>query len=143
MVISSNSGINPLPIEMALLSRERGLHVVAITSLEFSRSLTPRHSSGSRLCEIADVVLDNHCPAGDALVDVAGVQARVGPGSSIASMALLNATIASTIELLSAQGLEVPVLLSERHPGEFEHNNELKRRFASRVRAQFTAMLFY
>jgi uncharacterized phosphosugar-binding protein len=58
-------------------------------------------------------------------------------------MALLNATMAATIERLSSQGLEVPVFLSERLPGEFEHNNELKRRFASRVRAQFTAMLFY
>jgi uncharacterized phosphosugar-binding protein len=143
MVISSNSGINPLPVEMGLLSRARGLGVVAITSLAFSRSLTPRHSSGSRLFEIADVVLDNRCPAGDALVEVPGVTARVGPGSSIASMTLLNAMIAATIERLSAAGLEVPVLLSERHPGEFEHNNELKSRYASRVRAQFTAMLFY
>ena len=39
MVISSNSGINPLPVEMALLARARGLGVVAITSLAFSRSL--------------------------------------------------------------------------------------------------------
>jgi uncharacterized phosphosugar-binding protein len=143
MVVSSNSGVNPLPVEMAMLAQERGLRVVAITSLEFSRSLTPRHSSGSRLFEIADVVLDNRCPAGDALVQVPGVSAKVGPGSSIASMALLNATMAATIERLSSQGLEVPVFLSERLPGEFEHNNELKRRFASRVRAQFTAMLFY
>ncbi len=143
MLISSNSGVNPLPVEMALLAKQRGLPVVAITSLEFSRSLTPRHSSGSRLFEIADVVLDNHCPAGDALVEVPGVRARVGPGSSIASMALLNAVITATIERLSELGREVPVLLSERLPGEFEHNNELKRRFASRVRAQFTAMLFY
>jgi uncharacterized phosphosugar-binding protein len=143
MVISSNSGVNPLPIEMAMLARERGLNVVAITSLEFSRSLPPRHTSGSRLFEIADVVLDNRCPAGDALVSVPGVPAKVGPGSSIASIALLNATIAATIERLSAGGREAPVLLSERLPGEFEHNNELKRRFASRVRAQFTAMLFY
>lgn len=143
MVISSNSGINPLPIEMAMLARARGLGVVAITSLEFSQSLIPRHSSGSRLCEIADVVLDNRCPAGDALVEVPGVTARVGPGSSIASMALLNAMITATIERLSAAQLEVPVLLSERLPGELEHNNELKSRYASRVRAQFTAMLFY
>ena len=93
--------------------------------------------------EIADVVLDNRCPPGDALVELPGVRARVGPSSSICSMALLNAMIAATIERLSAKGWEVPVLLSERYPGEFEHNNELKRRYASRVRAQFTAMLFY
>ena len=143
MVISSNSGVNALPIEMATLAHARGLSVVAITSLEFSRSLRPKHSSGKRLFELADVVLDNCCPAGDALVEVPGVAAKVGPSSSIASMALLNAMMAATIELLSADGREVPVLLSERHPGEFEHNNELKRRYASRVRAQFTAMLFY
>jgi uncharacterized phosphosugar-binding protein len=143
MVVSSNSGVNPLPIEMAQLAHNQGLSVVAISSLEFSRSLAPRHSSGKRLFEIADVVLDNRCPEGDALVEVPGIAAKVGPSSSIASMAVLNATIAATIELLAKKGLEVPVLLSERHPGEFEHNNELKRRYASRVRAQFTAMLFY
>ena len=103
MVISSNSGINPLPIEMAQLARARGLSVVAITSLAFSGSLAPCHSSGKRLFEIADVVLDNRCPMGDALVEVPGVAAKVGPSSSIASMAVLNATIAATIELLSAR----------------------------------------
>ena len=45
MVVSSNSGVNPLPVEMALLAQERGLGVVAITSLQFSQSLMPRHSS--------------------------------------------------------------------------------------------------
>lgn len=143
MVICSNSGVNPLPIEMAMLARDRGLDVVAITSLAFSTSLPARHSSGKRLFEIADVVLDNHCPAGDALIEVLGVAAKVGASSSIASMALLNATIAATVEFLAKAGREVPVLLSERLPGEFEHNNELKRRYAGRVRAQFTAMLFY
>ena len=66
MVISSNSGVNALPIEMATLAQAQGLSVVAITSLEFSRSLRPKHSSGKRLFELADVVLDNCCPAGDA-----------------------------------------------------------------------------
>ena len=75
MVVSSNCGVNPLPIEMALLARARGLAVVAITSLQFSRSLTARHTSGSHLFEVADVVLDNRCPEGDALVGVAGVKA--------------------------------------------------------------------
>jgi len=127
---------------MAMLAHARGLGAVAITSLEFSQGLIPRHSSGSRLWEIADVVLGNRRPARVALVEIPGAP-RVGPGSSTASMALLNAMITATIERLSAAELEVPALLSERLPGEFEHNNELKSRCASRVRAWFTAMLFY
>jgi uncharacterized phosphosugar-binding protein len=143
LLLASNSGVNALPIEMALLAQEAGLVVIAVTSLEFSRSLSPRHSSGKRLFEIADVVLDNRCPAGDALVEILGLPVRAGAGSTVGAIALLNAVMASTVERLAAAGADAPVLLSERLPGEIEHNKALKKRYADRVRAQFTAMLFY
>jgi uncharacterized phosphosugar-binding protein len=143
MIISSNSGINPLPVEMAMGAKDAGLQVVAITSLAFSQSLNPRHSSGKKLFELADVALDNHCPPLDALVDIPGVSVRVGPSSTIGAVALLNATMAATIERIAASGGEPPVLLSERQPGEYEANLALKHRYGDRVRAQNTAMLFY
>ena len=64
----SQSGINAGPVEAALFAKERDLHVVAVTSLAHSGNLPSRHSSGKRLFEIADVVIDTHVPMGDALV---------------------------------------------------------------------------
>jgi len=143
MIISSNSGINALPVEMALLAKQSGLSVVAITSESFSRSLQPRHSSGKRLLDVADVTLDHRCPPGDALVELEGLPVPVGAGSTIAAVAALNATMAVAVERLLRAGGDPPVLLSEKRPGEAEHNKALKKRYADRVRAQFTAMLFY
>ena len=41
VVLISNSGRNPLPVEIALAAHEKGAKVVAITSLEASKNLTP------------------------------------------------------------------------------------------------------
>jgi uncharacterized phosphosugar-binding protein len=143
LIVSSNSGVNPLPVEMALLAREAGLRIVAITSLAFSTSLPARHSSGKHLFEVADVILDNRCPSTDALIEIDDLAVPVGAGSTIAAAALLNAAMAAAVERLVRAGGDAPILLSEKRPGEFEHNQALKRRYADRVRAQFTAMLFY
>src|SRR5688572_30357462 len=58
-IIISNSGRNAVPVEMALEMKDRGASVIAITSLEQSKASTPRRSSGKRLFEIANVVIDN------------------------------------------------------------------------------------
>ena len=56
ILIISNSGINPVPIEMAQIAKQVGLKTIAITSLAHSRSMTSRHSSGKKLYEIVDIV---------------------------------------------------------------------------------------
>lgn len=66
LLVISNSGRNPVPVEMAMAARNKGAKVIAITSLAHSKSCLARHASGLRLFETADVVLDNHVPAGDA-----------------------------------------------------------------------------
>ncbi|MDQ3871804.1 MAG: sugar isomerase domain-containing protein, partial [Chloroflexota bacterium] len=68
VIVVSNSGINAVPIEFALGCKERGLHVVALTNMRHSRSSPSRHSSGRKLFEIADVVIDNHGVMGDAAI---------------------------------------------------------------------------
>ena len=71
--IISNSGRNPEPIEAAQSAKERGLKLIVVTSLEHSRSVESRHSSGKRLFEFGDIVLDTGTPIGDAglLINVA------------------------------------------------------------------------
>ena len=44
VIIISNSGRNPAPVEMAIEMRSRGIKVIAITNLEQSCASTPRHA---------------------------------------------------------------------------------------------------
>ena len=65
-LIASNSGVNGSIVGFALKAKENGHAVIAVTSLEHTARVTPKHPSGKRLSEIADVVIDNLAPYGDA-----------------------------------------------------------------------------
>lgn len=130
MIVVSNSGANALPVEMATHARDLGMPVVAITSVEYARA---SRAAGRRLHEIADVVLDNRCPPGDALVAVDDSLPRVGPGSSVVGLALLNAVVVDALARQVAAGIPPDVYLSAGMPGAAEHNARLARRFAARI----------
>src|SRR6266571_2027757 len=72
MVVISNSGVNPMGIDVALVAKENGLKTIAITSLAHSKQSASRHSTGKRLFEVCDLVIDTCVPAGDAQVEVPG-----------------------------------------------------------------------
>ncbi len=55
MITSSNSGINPAPIEMALEAKECGLKVIIVTSMAHTQSASSRYSSGNKLYQVADL----------------------------------------------------------------------------------------
>jgi len=59
VLIASNSGRNAYPIELALEAKNRGAHVVAITSMKHTTAQSSRHSCGKNLYQIADIVIDN------------------------------------------------------------------------------------
>jgi uncharacterized phosphosugar-binding protein len=119
MLVVSNSGANALPIEVATAARERGLPVIAVTSLAYSRAI---ERPGPRLYEIADVVIDNHCPPGDALVELGPDLPATGPGSSVVGLALLNALIVGALEFQQHSGRTPDVFISANMPGAKEHN---------------------
>ncbi len=77
-IIFSNSGVNEVVVEMGLEAKARNLPVIAVVSLEHCLASAPKHSSGQRLPDIADVTIDNCTPAGDALVRVEGLNDPVG-----------------------------------------------------------------
>ncbi|BAS26769.1 sugar isomerase domain-containing protein [Limnochorda pilosa] len=133
LIVLSTSGRNPLPIEIALLAQERGLRVIALTSLEYSRTVTSRHRSGKRLFEIADLVLDLGAPEGDALIEVPGVPEKVGPVSTVIGAAVLHSVVLEATARLVQMGIEPPVLMSDNLDGGREHNERLRRRYRGRV----------
>src|SRR6266540_4301306 len=100
MMVFSASGLSAAPIEMAQGARRRGLPVIAVTSVAQSRAGRPTHSSGTRLLDHADVVLDLCTPPGDAMVGLKGLEMPVGPGSTIAAVALVNELKVRTAALL-------------------------------------------
>ncbi|AQZ63989.1 unnamed protein product [[Actinomadura] parvosata subsp. kistnae] len=131
-VVASNSGGNGSTVEMARLVKERGLPLIAITSLEHSRAITSRHPSGQRLFELADIVLDNLAPYGDAVLPtehgpICGI-------SSITSALIVQFMVAEAIGLLLADGTVPPVYLSANIPGADAHNDALVARYAGRIR---------
>jgi uncharacterized phosphosugar-binding protein len=112
MIVFSVSGLSAVPIEMAQGARRRGLPVIAVTSVEHSRSGSSGHSSGTRLLDHADVVVDLCTPAGDAMVAIEGLESPVGPGSTIAAVAIVNEIKSRTAALLVERDAMPPVLTS-------------------------------
>jgi uncharacterized phosphosugar-binding protein len=112
MIVISNSGRNHVPVEMALGARQRGLKVIALTSVEFSSQVASRHPSGKRLFELADIVLDNCSPHGDAAVVVPGARGNIGPLSTILGSAILHALSCKICDLVLNLGLTPAVWLS-------------------------------
>jgi len=111
MMVFSASGLTAVPIEMAVGARERGLKVIAVTSVAQSQAAEPTHPAG-RLLDNADVVLDLATPAGDAMVYVEGLDTPVAPGSSLAAVALVNEIKARTAVVLVERRAMPPVLTS-------------------------------
>ncbi len=109
MLVVSQSGINGVVMDVALGAKRRGLPVIAIVSLAQSARLAPRHSSGKRLAEVADLVIDNCVPFGDVTLQVPGMDEPMGPASTPAAMVILNALIVETARQLVALG-ETPIV---------------------------------
>jgi uncharacterized phosphosugar-binding protein len=137
-MVFSAGGTTAVPIEVATGMRDAGLAVIAVTSVEHSRASASRHSSGTRLLDHADVVLDLCTPVGDALVDVDG--ARVGPGSTVAAVVLANAVKVLTAELLAADGALPPVLSAASLVGEEESRRLFDAGYAEHAR-RYAAVL--
>lgn len=111
-IVISNSGRNALPIEMAVRMKQAGMKVIALTNLEQSQSAESRHPSGQRLFEVADEILDNHCPAGDAAVNIPGILHAIGPLSTVAGAAILHSVLLEAAAALLRKGISPGVLAS-------------------------------
>lgn len=125
LVIASNSGVNAAPLEAARYGRERGARIIAITSLSYS---TAAANGATRLADLADLVLDNGAPPGDAVLSLPGGEQKVGPVSTALGVAIINAILAGAAARLSLDG-DAPIYVSANMPGAGDINARLVARF--------------
>ena len=104
MIVFSAGGLSAVPVEMARGARRRGVRTIAVTSVAQSMSDKPDPVVGSRLLDEADLVIDLCTPAADALVTIEGLETPVGPGSTIAAVAIVNSIKVRTAQLLVERG---------------------------------------
>jgi uncharacterized phosphosugar-binding protein len=110
MVIYSHGGLNAAGIDVALHAKSHGLKVVAVTSLENARITTATHSSGKKLADLADVVIDNCCPPRDSLVEVGEIP--VAASSTLAVIAISMALVAQIAAELAIRGVKFRAFVS-------------------------------
>jgi uncharacterized phosphosugar-binding protein len=126
-ILISTSGIRPLIVEMALGAKERGMPVIAMVSRPHCEQSKPAHSSGKKLIDIADVVLDNRCPPGDCILELEGLEWRTGPTSTITGGMIINMLRVETAERLLARGIKPELLPSHQFIGNDSAEEQLER----------------
>jgi uncharacterized phosphosugar-binding protein len=126
MVVYSHGGLNAAPVEAALFGKERGIPVVAVTSVANLALHAATHPSGKRLADVADVVIDNCAPPEDAVVRIEGWKAPVAATSTLSVVAITMALVAELAARLAAAGIELPTFVSPNDPAfPSSHNGDV------------------
>jgi uncharacterized phosphosugar-binding protein len=133
VIIVSNSGVNPVPVEVALESKEKGARTVGITSAAHYKDAPARSTDGRHLTEVVDLTIDTFVPLGDALVTIPGVDAPVGGVSSAVGIAIVNALVVEVAGIMIERGVDPPVIPSMNVPGGDERMAALVERYGSRL----------
>ncbi|WP_248965152.1 sugar isomerase domain-containing protein [Sphaerisporangium perillae] len=132
-VMISSSGVNGSVVELASIVKERGHGLVALTSVRHSNEMKSRHPSGLKLLDLADVVLDNGAPYGDAVIPLPE-GGTFGAVSTITSALLAQMVVAEVVRELLEAGEVPPIYRSANVVGGDEHNRALESRYAGRIR---------
>ncbi|MCB1444723.1 MAG: SIS domain-containing protein [Rhizobiaceae bacterium] len=112
MILFSHSGINAVIMDIAMECKERGIGLIGVTSIPHSSATPSRHSSGKRLFEVADVVVDTGAALADSAVRIEGLEHPVGPTSTSVTIAIAHAIVSTTAEKLVKQGITPGVMVS-------------------------------
>jgi len=131
-IIASNSGVNGSIVGLAIAAKNHGHPVIAVTSLDHTMKVEPKHASGKRLRDVADVVLDNLAPYGDATQELSsGVP--VGAVSSITAAYIAQVLTIGVAERIAATGTTPPLYISANIPGGDEHNRALEALYEGKL----------
>ncbi|MGL4644395.1 MAG: sugar isomerase domain-containing protein [Vagococcus fluvialis] len=138
LILHSVSGRNPIIIDIAIAAREKGVKLIGLTNVSYSKSVTSRHSSGKRLFEVVDIVIDNHGDIGDACCDIKGIEQKVGASSTVVGASILNTIIVETCQKLVDSGVKYPpIFYSANLDGGDQLNQDLYEQYKESIHYQF------
>ena len=135
LFLFSNSGRNGVAIDLALIAGERGVKTVVITNMEHTMKGASRHSSGKKLFEAADIVIDNCGCHGDASIRIDEINRSVAPTSTAAGAAILNAIEARAVEIMVSEGFIPEVFSSSNVDGGDEINNAYIAKYKKEIKS--------
>ena len=130
IIVISNSGRNAMPIEMAMKAKEYGMKLIGITSMAQSRQYPSRHHSGKKLYEICDLVIDNHVPSGDGLMNIDNN--LTGAASTMSGVFIVNTIATEAMKIAAKKGAKIPIYHSQNIDG--YSNEELYEKYQNRVK---------
>lgn len=133
LTIISNSGKNAVPVELALMARERGIATIALTSLGQSTAATTGTGQTKKLFEVCDVVIDNCGCAGDAAIPVGNTGLATGPTSTVANVVIVQQIVVEICRVFTDAGQEPPLFKSANLPGGDAWNAALIEQYGVRV----------
>ena len=133
LVLISVSGRNAVPVEVAMETKERGMKLIVITALDYTKNVTSRHSSGKKVYELADLVLDNYSPKGDAILELEGLPQKTGATSGIAASVIMHAIVSQVVENLINKGITPPIYMSGNLDGGAEYNERMLKEYRDRI----------
>lgn len=125
ILLISTSGRNPFPVEMAMSAKEAGLKVIGMTSMAYTTTVTSRHSSGSKMYEYCDIVLDNLTEPGDACIVDKRLPQKVGPTSGWMGCLILQALMVEVAERLAEKGITPPIRVAGNIDAEREYRENM------------------
>lgn len=135
MIVISNSGRNAAPIEVAGEAQKRGLQVIAIVSRDYCENVPSRHSSGKKLIDKANIIVDNCTKLGDASIELEGMDIPIGPTSNISAFFIIHSIVICAVEELSNKGIKPPVFLSGNLDHGRDHNDKLIEKYRDKIQA--------
>lgn len=130
VIVISNSGRNAMPIEMAQKAKEKGNYVVVLTSYEVSKKAVSRHSSGKKLYEFADIVLDNCAKYGDACLNIGGYD--TGAISTITGAFILHTIETEATKIMVDKGFKPYIFQSQNIEG--YDNSTIITKYKTRIK---------
>lgn len=133
ILIHSVSGRNAVSVDAAMRAKALGCRVIALTNLAYSRAQASRHISGLRLCDAADLVIDNCGCIGDSAIRIDGVNENVAPTSTAIGAAIVNAVMARAAELIAQKGVTPPVFMSANIEGGDAHNKAMLEKYGRHI----------
>lgn len=133
VIVHSVSGRNMVPIDLALEAKNMGVKVIVITNLAYTELVTSRHSSGKKLKDCGDIVIDNCGEFEDSSITFPGFAQKMGPTSTVTGAYIVHAMAMECAVLLHKRGIEVPIFHSANIDGGDEHNHALLGKYKDRI----------